>query len=51
MKLVVLGRDSLETMEKWVRERFASVPLRTKPGEERIVYSSEVMTEEHMGVS
>jgi hypothetical protein len=49
--LVVLGRDSLDTLEKWVRDRFEAVPIRTKPGEERIVYSSDVIAEDQMGVS
>lgn len=51
MKLVLMGRESLDTLEGWVRQRFEGVPVRTKDGEERLVYNSEVMEEEQMGVS
>ncbi|KAJ9094236.1 hypothetical protein QFC21_006062 [Naganishia friedmannii] len=49
MKLVVMGRESLDTLEEWVKERFEAVPVKTKEGEERLVYSSEVLEKEQMG--
>lgn len=51
MKLVVMGRESPEVLEKWVRDRFDAVPVRTKEGEERLVYNSDVMEQEQMAVS
>ena len=30
MKLAVAGREDLDTLEKWVRERFDKVPVRTE---------------------
>lgn len=51
MKLVMMGRDSLDTMEKWVRDKFEGVPVRTKPGEERIMYNGDVLDEQSQGVS
>lgn len=50
MKLVVLGKESLDTLEGWVRERFEAVPVRTE-GEPRLVYSERVLEEAQMGVS
>lgn len=50
MKLVVLGREGLDTLESWVRERFAAVPVRIE-GDARLVYSERVLQEEQMGVS
>jgi insulysin len=50
MKLVVLGREDLDTLESWVRERFEAVPVRTE-GEPGLVYSERVLEQEQMGVS
>ena len=50
MKLVVLGKESLDTLEGWVRERFEAVPVRTE-GEARLVYNERVLEEAQMGVS
>jgi insulysin len=50
MKLVVLGKESLDTLEGWVRKRFEAVPVRTE-GEARLVYSERVLEEAQMGVS
>lgn len=49
MKLVVLGRDSLDDLEKMVRSRFEAVPVRTEPGQERITYSPDVFDKEMLG--
>jgi insulysin len=51
MKLVVMGRESPEVLEQWVRDRFEGVPVRTQEGEERLVYNSDVMEEGQMAVS
>lgn len=51
MKLVVMGRESPEVLEQWVRDRFDGVPVRTQEGEERLVYNSDVMEQEQMAVS
>jgi len=48
MKLVVLGKDSLDTLEGWVRERFEKVPYK---GKEKVMYSDKVFEAEQMGVS
>ena len=48
MKLVVLGKESLDTLEGWVRERFEKVPYK---GKEKVMYSDKVFEEEQMGVS
>ena len=49
MKLVVLGQESLDTLECWVRERFEDVPVRTDGT--RLTYSERVLEEEQTGVS
>ncbi|KAI5449830.1 metalloprotease [Naganishia albida] len=48
-KLVVLSRESLDTLEGWVRERFEGVPARSKDGEERILYAGQVFAKEQLG--
>jgi insulysin len=48
MKLVVLGKDSLDTLEGWVRERFERVPYK---GKEKVTYSDKIFEPEQMGVS
>ncbi|GHJ89944.1 hypothetical protein NliqN6_6346 [Naganishia liquefaciens] len=47
MKLVVLGQESLDTLECWVRERFEDVPVRTDGM--RLTYSERVLEEEQTG--
>lgn len=51
MKLVLVAQENVNTLERWVRERFEAVPVRTMDGDERLVYSQEVMEEERLGVS
>lgn len=48
MKLVVLGKEDLDTLEGWVRERFEKVEYK---GKEKVMYSDKVFEEGQMGVS
>jgi insulysin len=48
MKLVVLGKEDLDTLEGWVRERFEKVEHK---GKEKVMYSDKVFEEGEMGVS
>lgn len=48
MKLVVLGKEPLDVLEGWVRERFEKVPYK---GKAKVMYSDKVFEEEQMGVS
>jgi insulysin len=48
MKLVVLGKESLDTLEKWIRDRFEKVPNK---GKGVVMYQEEVFEPEQMGVS
>lgn len=57
MKLAVVGKDDLETLEKWARDKFAKVPIRTEgapevgPNGVRVVFEDQPIGEERMGVS
>jgi insulysin len=57
MKLAIVGKESTEELEKWAREKFAKVPIRSEGspavGEEgvRVVFDSSPMGEKQMGVS
>lgn len=51
MKLVLVARESLDTLEGWVREQFEGVPVRTAEGKEKILYDTEVMEEQQLCVS
>jgi hypothetical protein len=51
MKLVIVAQENMGTLERWVRERFEAVPVRTIDGDERLMYSQEVMEGEPLGVS
>jgi insulysin len=33
MKLAVVGKEDLDTLEKWVRQRFEAVPVRSEGAE------------------
>lgn len=46
MKLVVLGKESLDTLESWVRERFEQVQDKNKP---RVKYSDDLFQPDQMG--
>jgi len=57
MKLVVAGKEDLDTLEKWVRERFEVVPVRTEglepvgPEGVRIAFTESPAGLEQMRVS
>lgn len=57
MKLVVIGKDSIETLEKWVKEKFEAVPIRTEgapavgPNGQRAVFDESPTNPERMGVN
>lgn len=57
MKLVVIGKDSIETLEKWVKEKFEAVPVRTEgapavgPKGQRVVFEESPTNPDRMGVS
>ena len=57
MKLAVVGREDVETLEKWVKERFEKVPVRTEglppTGVDgvRVTFDESPMGPEQMGVS
>ena len=57
MKLAIVGKESTEELERWAREKFAKVPIRSEGapavGEEgvRVVFDSSPMGEKQMGVS
>ena len=57
MKLVVIGKDSIETLEKWVKDKFEAVPIRTEgapavgPKGQRVVFEESPTNPERMGVS
>lgn len=57
MKLVVIGKDSIETLEKWVKEKFEAVPIRTEgapavgPNGQRVVFEDSPTNPDRMGVS
>lgn len=46
---MVVGQESLDTLEGWVRERFEAVPVRTEG--ERLTYSQRVLEGDQTGVS
>ncbi|KAJ9108236.1 hypothetical protein QFC19_002484 [Naganishia cerealis] len=50
MKLVVIGREDLDTLESSVRERFEAVPVRTTEVDPRLVYSDNVLEEGQRGI-
>lgn len=50
MKLVVVGKEGLDILEEWVRERFEAVPVRTTELEARLVYDEQVLEKEQAGV-
>ncbi|KAJ9114089.1 hypothetical protein QFC22_005909 [Naganishia vaughanmartiniae] len=50
MKLVVVGKQDLDTLEEWVRERFEAASVRTTEAEARLVYSEQVLEKEQTGV-
>ncbi|ORX37612.1 Metalloenzyme, LuxS/M16 peptidase-like protein [Kockovaella imperatae] len=55
MKLAVVGKEDLDTLEKWVKERFEDVPVRSEGlpdvGEEgvRVAFETNPISEEQMG--
>ncbi|KAJ9093848.1 hypothetical protein QFC21_006221 [Naganishia friedmannii] len=49
MKLVVVGKEDLDTLETWVRGRFEAVPVRTTDAGARLVYSEQVLEKEQSG--
>lgn len=57
MKLAVIGKDDIDTLEKWVTDRFAQVPVRTEgapavgPNGQRVVYEEMPTDPARMGVS
>jgi insulysin len=57
MKLAVVGREDVATLEQWVRDRFEKVPVRTEGLPEvgvegvRVVFDESPMGPEQMGVS
>jgi insulysin len=57
MKLVVIGKDSIETLEKWVKEKFEAVPISTEgapavgPNGQRVVFEDSPTNPDRMGVS
>lgn len=36
MKLVVVGKQDVDTLERWVRERFENVPVKIEPERELV---------------
>lgn len=50
MKLVVVGKEDLDTLTEWVRERFEAVPVRTTDAKSRLVYDNQVLEKEQTGV-
>lgn len=57
MKLVVAGREDLDTLEKYVRERFDKVPVRTEgrdptgPNGVRVTFEDHPYAADQRGVS
>jgi len=57
MKLAVAGKEDVETLQKWVRERFEAVPVRTEgrppvgPNGVRVAFEQQPLGEEQMRVS
>lgn len=57
MKLALVGKEDVETLEKWVRERFESVPVRSEglpdvgPEGVRIAFEESPFGVAQMGVS
>ena len=57
MKLSVVGKEDLETLEKWVRDRFERVPVRSEGAPEvgpegvRVVFEDHPLGTEQTGVS
>lgn len=57
MKLVVVGKNDVDTLEKWVRDRFEAVPIRTEgapavgPEGQRVVFEDTPTDPARMGVS
>ena len=57
MKLSVVGKEDLDTLEKWIRERFERVPVRSEGAPEvgpegvRVVFEDQPLGEEQNGVS
>lgn len=57
MKLAVVGKDDLATLEKWVREKFDKVPVRTEgapevgPNGVRVVFEDQPIGDDRMAVS
>ncbi|KAK8849760.1 hypothetical protein IAR55_005095 [Kwoniella newhampshirensis] len=55
MKLAVVGKEDVETLEKWVKERFESVPVRTEgkpevgPDGVRVVFEDSPYAVEDLG--
>ena len=57
MKLAIVGREDVVTLEKWIRERFERVPVRTEGMSEvgaegvRIVFDESPIREAQMGMT
>jgi insulysin len=57
MKLALVGKEDVDTLEKWVRERFESVPVRTEGQPAvgvdgvRVVFEDSPIGEDRYGVS
>lgn len=57
MKLAIVGKEPVEVLERWAREKFAQVPIRSEGapevGEEgvRVAFTENPMGPEQMGVS
>jgi len=57
MKLAVAGKEDVETLEKWVRERFEKVPVKTEGRPQvaangvRVVFEESPIGPEQMGAS
>lgn len=59
MKLAVVGKDDVDTLQKWVETKFAKIPVRTEGlkevGDEhtgvRVVFDENPLGEEQMRVS
>jgi insulysin len=57
MKLAVVGKDDVDVMEGWIRDRFSAVPVRTEGAPAvgskgvRVVFEDSPVDVEKMGVS
>jgi insulysin len=57
MKLAVVGKDDVETLERLVREKFEAVPVRTEsspavgPNGQRVVFEDSPTDPNRAGVS